>query len=360
LSFFLLQPRLRKKSLTVAIAVVLSILISYGLHVVNYGDYDGLLRIGRFAFNAFFLFLLFDARNYLPTPSAKLVLISILSLLTIVIYQNFFDSSFRMPETWFALSADIEHAENFYIETKETLRASGPYTEPSVLGMVFCCLYAFGLRLDNKYRKLTSLLCAFGVLLSGSLLGLVGLGALYFSTMRNRKIGIKAVLIGAPVLALLALALVSLTGYGLAFLDRTYEESQWFDVSTQARLIKPFSLILEIFYDYNFLGFPGDIYTQYLSTGLYDSQGNFPGHNGFLGMIMSFGIFGVWFIWLIFSQTLSLEESMLLLIIGSQSGNFFSYEKIFLMIFVVLSIRGSGSSINLNARSKSKPQRHSS
>jgi len=356
----LLHSKIRTSSLIISIAAVSAIFISYSVHIINYGDDGGLLRIGRFAFNAFVLFLLLDKQNYLPTPSAKLVLISTSSLLTFAIYQNFYDPSLRMPAAWFALSADIDQAGDFYLATKETLRASGPYSEPSVLGMVFCCLYAFGLRLESKYRKFSSLLCTFGVLLSGSLLGLVGLGALYFSSIQNRKIGIKKILIGAPALAILAFALVSLTGYGLAFLDRTYEESQWFDVSTQARLIKPFSLILEIFSDYNFLGFPGDIYTQYLSTGIYDSQGNFPGHNGFLGLIMSFGLFGAWFIWLAFNQALSLEEGMLLLLIGSQSGNFLSYEKIFLMIFVILSTRGTRNSIGLASGSQSSRRGYSS
>lgn len=340
------RSKLRRSSLISATAVVTAILFSFGLYVAKYDDTQGILRIGRFALNAFALFLLLDKKNSLPTPSSVLTILGICLLLIMVSYQNFFDPSFRTPHTWFALDSDTDDTGRFYARDKETLRASGPYSEPSVLGMVFCCLFSFGLRLKDRYRKISSLLCTLGVFLSGSLLGLLGLIAIYLSTIRDRKTAIRVVLIGAPAMALLATTLITWTGYGLAVFDRTYEGSQWLDVSTQARITKPFILIFLIFSDLNLFGFPGDIYTHYLGTGLYDSLGNFPGHNGFLGTVMSFGIFGLWFIWLLFRRTLTLEEAMLLIIIGSQSGNFFSYEKVFLMIFTILSTRGIRRSID--------------
>ena len=106
-------------------------------------------------------------------------------------------------------------------------------------------------------------------------------------------------------------------------------------ISALARIIYPFALIKENVENWDLLGYPGDAYNHFWYTGLYASAGEYPGHNGILSLIISFGFVGmILLIWMLFQCSVGGGLGLFtLLIIASQSGNFLSYEKVFLMVY---------------------------
>ncbi len=341
-------------SLTIAFTVAASLLIAFVVNVIKYDDANNTLKIFRFSVNVFALFLILNRRNYIYPPSINIIKYSIILLFIFIAYQIFFDTSFRVPSNWIALSGDS--TEVFVVDEYRSfsvIRGSGPYTEPSVLGMIFSCLFAFCLKIKTKVGFALSILCMLIIFLSGSLLGFIGLISIASVSIYKKEINRMVVLqflVGAVVLGIV---LFYFSSNRFAIFERSYSEGSSLDESTLTRIFYPFILIFYNFINLDFFGFSGDIYSHFLYTGLYNSLGNFPGHNGFLGVIITFGLIGMMIVWLLFDKLVGWEEAVVVILIGSQSGNFFSYEKVFLMLYVVMTLRGFKMHLNNKKKNQS-------
>lgn len=329
---------LRKSSLGLAFLVVIAMTISHMMFIARYQDDPGLLRMFRFSFNAFVLFLLVGNSGAAVHPNR--LLISLVSVLLCLLagYQYFFDLTFRLPGEWLALGDDLVAKSNeiFYGMSR---RVAGIYSEPSAFAMIFCCLLAFGLRMDSHFKALTVTASTVGILLTGSLLGAFGLFALFAAAVFEKRIKVRKALIPAVLLIVLVAIIVRVGVFEFAVLNRFYEAGSMLDGSSMTRLVWPFLLIGKIFAEFNFFGYPGDIYAHFLGSGIYSSLGDFPGHNGILLLVMNYGLFGVAFMLALLRKMRSADEVVLLFVIGSQSGNFLSYEKVFIFLFVIFVLR---------------------
>jgi len=318
--------------------IPLLILICFTMHVYNYGESEYLARILRYCFTAWALFFILNSSCTIPPPPEKFLLAAVIILLFIAGYQNFVDPFAKAPNQLMALKTeylDIELArEVFDAEINGKLRASGLYTEPSVLALVSCCILFIALASADKLKNVIIWLVLLVVFLSGSLLGYIGVTMLLFLVYRSEIFRSEKVM-------LLFVFAVPIAIFSLFFMlaERSAGGGELLDGSSMVRLVYPFIIINENFKNFDFLGYCGDIYTHFLSLNLYDSMGNYPGHNGFLSLIQAFGIFGVVMILILFNRLRHLMEYVIIFLIGSQSGNFFSYEKVYLMAYMVLVYR---------------------
>jgi len=329
-----------KTSIGINLSVLIPVLIltCFTFHLIKYGESAFFTRVLRYSFTAWALyFLLNSTRSILPPPE-KLLLFIVCILLFVAWYQNYVDPFAKAPNELMALKTSYLDTDSFkeIIDSQlgNKLRASGLYTEPSVLSLVSSCLLILTLSYSTKLKVIITILILCTVVLSGSLLGYIGVLGFLFLNYKNEMFFNKKVLF-VFVLAI-PLGLFALTGL---LEERAADSGQMIDSSTMARVVYPFVIIFENFRNFDLLGYCGDIYNHFLYLGIYDTPGNYPGHNGLLATVQAYGIFGVLMIFLLFKRLNSSIEYFIIFLIGSQSGNFFSYEKVFLMVYMVLVYR---------------------
>ena len=329
-----------KTSASINLSILIPILITtcFIFHLIKYGESDFFARMMRYCFTAWALYYLLNSLRTIPPPPESILLVGISILFYVAWYQNFIDPYFKAPNEYMALKTyflDSDILRTISIEQFEgKLRASGLYTEPSVLALVSSCILFIALNSAKRFILIIIILTVCTVVLSGSLLGYIGVFGILFIKYKKKVFTNKKVLL--VFLIFLPLALFALM---LLIEERSAGTGKLLDGSTMTRLVYPFVIIIENFKNFDFLGYCGDLYTHYLYLNIYDTPGNFPGHNGFLAMIQNYGIFGVAMLLILFKRLNSSLEYFIIFLIGSQSGNFFSYEKVFLMVYMVLVYR---------------------
>jgi hypothetical protein len=325
-------------SITLSTLVPALILFAFAIHILNYGEYENFARILRFCFTASILYLLIGSKATIKPPPEKVIVIVLIFLVTLVLYQYFINPYIKAPNSLMALQSEyLEVSDKIditYYEFDQALRPSGPYTEPSVLALVACCIYNIILPMQLKFKKLLILLIVIIIFLSSSLLGYIGFFGTFFLQYRKSLVKNKKLLLISPLL--IAIAYFS---FSALILGRNHESGDVLDSSMLVRTVSPFIIIIENFMNFDLLGYPGDLYSHFLSLNIYSTMGEFPGHNGLLGLIQTFGLAGIFFIFLLFKTLKCPVEYFIVFLIGSQSGNFFSYEKVFLMIYVPMVYR---------------------
>ena len=111
------------------------------------------------------------------------------------------------------------------------------------------------------------------------------------------------------------------------------------DASGNTRFIDPLKLIAYEFKNYNYFGVPSNTYNYFLITNLYQSTADFPMHNGILNLIIWFGIFGFIHLYCLIKKLNNSTEYILIFLVGFQNGNFYSYEKVFTIIYLIFFYR---------------------
>jgi hypothetical protein len=325
-------------SLILSIFIPALIITAYVFHLVKYGESEYLARILRYCFTAWLLFLLIIPNLSIKRPPVSLVFSALSMMIFFALYQNFIDPFAKASNSLMALKTeflDVSNVADIYVsEQNGQYRASGPYTEPSVLALLASCLLLIGQCYKERTKRYIIGMSLTVIFLSGSLLGYIGFIGIMFLAYKKQLLESRL----STVVVLLAMPAVF---YAFTFLleGRSFEGDNLLDSSLLARVVYPFIIIYENFMNNDFLGYCGDLYTHFLSLGIYNSPGGYPGHNGFLALIQMFGVFGIIIIVFLFRRLESPIEYFIVFLIGSQSGNFFSYEKVFLMVYMILICR---------------------
>lgn len=333
-----------------AFAVAASIIILLIINLAEIGYSSEYLRIIRVSFCAFILFLLINRTNYLPLPNNKLFFSLIVGLLAIVFYQILIDPSLQIPSIYFSGLENLGDLENSINPINlinlptYTLRTNGIFSEPSYLGMMLSCIYLFLLNSNNYLKRNTKyiliILIIIAILISGSGIGIFSLIiiSIYYLRINKFKNFIPIVII-LFLLFIFIKTIQSSVDISFSLLERFVDSGSEFDHSSEVRFFNPFLLIADNLYHGKLFGVLLNNYDYYLRTGLYLSEEDFPMHNGVINLIIMYGFFGIWYILKLAKNLNSTDEYIIVLTIGMQNGSFFSYEKVFLIIYVVYTLR---------------------
>ncbi len=340
LTAYVARHKITKTAFQRAFLLCIAVSFSYSFTFIKYGYQDQLLRQFPTIISLFFLITLFRKNISIRPPTSGLVLVISISLCMITFYQLFVDRSLQLPGYLFAKGSNLFSADeqSSAEDLSNILRANGIYSEPSYLGMVLCCLYTMIITGRNRYKAYGALVILITQLLAGSALGIFGtiLITLIFVADHPRKYFMIVASIGA--LAITYALLDPLSGsHELHILNRVTSEDS--DASLAVRFFNPFILILENITNYDWFGVPSNFYQHFLYTGIYSGLGDFPGHNGILGMLIQYGLVGLIILISVFSQLKRPIEWCLLLIIASQSGGFLTYDKVLSLVLVILVVR---------------------
>jgi hypothetical protein len=343
-AIFFSRRQIKGRWIAESLIISAFVLVSYLWVVAKYGYTEGGLRVLRFAVCALFLLLL--ARKQVVIGRLNYVwLVFAIAVATIPAWiQIFVTKSFQVPLKYFAVGENLGLADSAFLYDfyANTLRANGIYSEPSYLGMVLCCLYSFVWFKKSIFRDVLIAYLWVTQLLVGSLLGVVGMVmlSLVFLWETRSEINIKILFsIFAVVLVGVFVALFLNENYDFDVYNRVFSSDGQDDVSMQARILYPLILIYENMVNGDIFGIPINEFEHFLYTGLYTDYSSFPGHNGFLALITQNGFVGIFIVFIIVKRVRNLIELLLLVLIGSQSGNFLSYEKVFTMVFVLTVFR---------------------
>lgn len=340
LSLYLVRHRIDKNSLQKSLWLCIAVSLSYFLVLARYGYQDQLLRSLPTIVSLAALVLLLNKELYIPAPSEKIISTIALFICSIAWYQLFIDKSLQLPEYLFAKGSNLSYTDDIsiYAYHQNTLRANSIYTEPSYLGMILCCLYALISKNTIRRKNLIILIIIITQLLCGSALGIFGtalITAILIAKSSSKKVLLPILLIAPPLIHLLFSQL--LHKYEFTLLTRMLNEGG--DASFLVRIVNPFFLIAENIANFDYLGIPSNFYDHFLYTGLYNSMGDFPGHNGILGLVLHYGIAGMLIIALILTKLKNPLEWCLFLIIFSQNGSFLSYDKVLTFTFTLMTTR---------------------
>lgn len=349
LIFKILAQELGNEDFKNGLYVSLSILFCLLINLVE-GYNDEFFRVLRFSLNGFILFFLLNKNYCLPIPSKNFMFLVIFFLVFIVSYQVFVDPYFQIDQNFFSTKENLGIVENEINNRTIILRTNGIFSEPSYLGMVLCCIFSLIINSNNtdKFIKiLQSILLIFTLIISGSGLGLAGLILLSIDYLLRMKL--KKTILFFIMLSIILITIISIldssTNLTFSILERILTVKTDGDASGETRFLHPFNLIYYNFYNGRIFGSLFDNYQFFLNTNLYTDPSDFPMHNGILNLIILFGIFGIWYIFKIIYKLNSSTEIILFLIVGMQNGNFFSYEKVFALVYILFTLR---SFINTN------------
>lgn len=317
------------------------VLFSFVWVLARYGYDEKLLSLFPISISIFFLYAILRYEMAIKLPSANALIGVTVIICSVAWYQIIVDRTFQVPEYFFAMGSNISFTEDsdIYDLYKYSLRTNGIYSEPSYLGMVLCCLYLLLFSSDAKYRIPVMLFVVITQIVVGSGLGIVGMILLTFVLMRRMsfRYWLPFVLVSIAIMWLLIGGVLS--GYDFAFGNRLASAGVAGDSSGVVRFLSPFLLIYENFINFDWFGVPSNFYSHYMYTNLYGSMSDFPGHNGILGLLIQFGLFGILMLVVLSKRLKSQVEWVVVLIIGSQNGSFLTYEKVFSLIFVILALR---------------------
>lgn len=346
LIWFITKESISSLNVKTPLKLVPMLLLSYLWVLIRYGYDEKILSIFPLTISVFFLFYLLRRNLYISPPSSALLTFLTVFLCVIAGYQLFFDKSFQIPPTYYAMGENLASADsmNVYEFYAYSLRANSIYSEPSYLGMILCCLYVLIFYSDALYKGPLLLLIFLTLILTGSGIGTVGLGILTLTMYADLSTRMKfyystAVLFGFLLIVFLASGVLG--QYDFALFDRVSDFSRQGDTTFEIRFINPFILIFENVVNFDWFGVPSNFYDHFYYTNLYDNMEYFPGHNGILGLFIQFGVLGFIVLYLVFRQLLSPVEFALFFIIGSQNGALLTYEKAFSILFVLAVLRGS-------------------
>ncbi|WP_139751868.1 hypothetical protein [Aeromonas media] len=344
---YLVRNEFTMSALRESVVISVAITISFVAVIFKYGYSENLLRLFPTLICAMLLVLIFRKNTAIPAPNSRLVLITLFFICIVALYQLFIDRSLQVPDSLLAkgegsnisLAAD----DSIYDYYTYMLRANSIYTEPSYFGMVLCSLYVLVLKSNQKLKFFVITMIIITLMLSGSVLGIIGV-MLLTSVLFNNRFNVFVFIFIFFLLFFLLFATTgfqwisdSIMGYDLSFVDRLSNIGD--DGSFVVRLLNPIYLISENINNVDLFGVPSDFYHHYLYTGLYSSLGDFPGHNGILSLILHYGLAGVLVIFFVLRQLNSPLELIVLIIVASQNGSFLTYDKVLSIMFVIFSIR---------------------
>lgn len=340
---FLFRNKLSVTDFKVPLILISLVVLSFIWVLVKYGYDDQILRVFPVSIAILFLFSLLKPDRSIESPPVTFLVGVTLIISLVVWYQIFVDRALQVPEYLFAMGSNSSFSEDVskYEFAKNALRSNGIYSEPSYMGMVLCCLFAFIFKSTGWLRNIGLLIIIVTQLISGSALGIIGLFFLMIVLVGRSSFKHLITVFVFGLLAQFIVTNMTAINFDFSFGDRIESVASASDGSTQARLISPFFLIYENIANFDWFGVPSNYFDHFLYTYLYVTMGDFPGHNGLLGMIMLYGIGGVAILYVLFSRLKNPLEWILVIIIGSQNGGFVTYEKVFSLLYVILTIRGA-------------------
>lgn len=213
-------------------------------------------------------------------------------------------------------------------------RPSATFSEPSYLGMVCCCLFVMAGRTHTGTQRFTIFALLFMVcVVASTALGILGVLALYGTSVAKENariapvVGMLGLVVGFLALFMIGAEKMAPGRLGLLLSGR--------DISGLARFYEPFALILHNA-EHQFFGVPAtEAAVYYDRFGLIPALDDPPLHNGLLNLLIFYGYGGLVLLFLLFSSLKTTEERLLLLIVGMQNGEIFSYSKVALLVLVV-------------------------
>lgn len=341
---YLVRNNLSVLHLRVPFLLTPLILLSYLWVLVRYGYDQRILSIYPTLISTFFLFAILCNGISIKMPTPKVLVGVTMIICSVAWYQLFVDRSLQVPEIYFAVGSNMSLTDDpsIYDFYKYILRTNSIYSEPSYFGMVLCCLYVLIFYSTTKLKLTVILIVTITQLIAGSGLGIAGMLILITLTFLKgfsiqKILRLKAKLI--TIILLLVILSRSLESFEWAIFERVISSITEGDSSGTVRFFSPITLIFENFKNGDWIGVPSNFYDHFMYTNLYSTMGDFPGHNGILGLVIQFGLFGI-VVLVALARRLRLSlELALVMIIGSQNGGFLTYEKVFSIIFIILVIR---------------------
>lgn len=361
---YLVRNNLSLAALKIPFLLTPLILLSYFWVLARYGYDERILSVFPTLISMFFLFAILRKGISIKLPSASVLVGVTLIICSVAWYQLFVDNSLQVPESYFAMGSNISLAEdsNVYDFYQNILRTDSIYSEPSYFGMVLCCLYVLFFYSTTKLKLPAILIIIITQLMAGSGLGIAGMLFLITFTLLKGFSPQSILRLTVGVIAIIFMLVLlnrSLDSFEWAIFERVTSASAEGDSSGNVRFLSPFILIFENIKNGDWIGVPSNFYDHFMYTNLYDSMGDFPGHNGILGILTLFGLFGLLMLVLLAKRLRSPLEWSLVLIIGSQNGGFLTYEKVFSLIFIILALRGALSNQFFLKRKNAELQRPS-
>lgn len=330
-------------------AILFAYIMSFGwfvFYLTNQAPLGNVLRDFRVLLMGVLFFVVVDGRPLRIPLLERHLLTAIFAAAGLAIIQDVMRRlgvSYAVPAHFFAIDSDPSlAAEGVKLAAlggyEFQFRASGLYSEPSYLGWICVSLLYVAMNLPRGWRRLVAVsVCLLGVVVSQSVLGLVAAAGLML-LMARRQVVRSYIPYVLTVLALGAVA-VMVGGVG----DRLSGVLRLSDASATVRLLEPFAAISDVFVEVPFGIPPGTP----LSVGLNDMEfvENVPMHNAFLNLFIYFGTLGFVVAFLMFSVMKTHAERWLLFVALTQNGGFFSPDKVFVLVFVILVARGLRQSI---------------
>lgn len=262
--------------------------------------------------------------------------------LILVIFQFIFPSSrfLFLKDSFYYKSSNLNYsAVTRAIEYgyKISLRPSAFYTEPSYLGMVCCCLFAINtINQRIKYKNIISLIIILIVVLSRSSLGILGLVLIIINTIKTHKI---------ILISLSTCMIFIILNFDIDFFlgNRLNDILSIKDASTIIRFTNPIKLILSNINDNLYFGIPRSACaTHFTKNGILKTGDDFPFHNSILNLLINYGFPGIYIIFYLFKTfCLNKIEVLILFICMCQNGDFFSYDKVFVITLTFALLRNN-------------------
>jgi hypothetical protein len=347
--------RLLNFNVYVGLALSVGVLLSYWWVIVRYGyaEWGDTARVMRYMFCMFAFSALIGQKLQIRPPPTSLIAVASFVLVAVALYQGFIDRSAQINPSLFALGENTGFTEDqqIYRYYENSIRVNSIYSEASVYGMMLVCLFA---ALSGRLGRLAAacrVALVFAAAISGSGLAAVGMaGALLLQGLRRgntKNFALYWAAIAGGTVGLFALFGYLSKSYDFELFDRLAGGAAS-DTSAQARVFGPFVLIWENLANGDIFGIPVNSFSHFFYTGAYLDLDDYPGHNGILSTLIHFGLIGVLALGWAFNQVRGPLALWMVLIIGSQSGNFFSYEKVFLMLYFSSLV----STLNHNPRSQ--------
>lgn len=269
---------------------------------------------------------------------------------SIIIQTYFYDIGIPLvvPNFFFSISDDGALAYTALQKANEigyilSIRQSGFFSEPSYFGLILISINYVSLSIYGKnitsYWIFSLLLLA--SIISGTFYGQVGLilSLLIWSTNKKPNFAYKltAIIAGAFLLILM----LTLFQENIKMLERIDLILSGGDESYTTRFVKPFEIMA-----YNLINQPfgmplSGAYNHYLQLGFYGANDDPPFHNALYNTFICYGYLGCIVVFSLFSKLKNRNEILYCIILMSQNGSLFSFDKIFILVFILTISRTS-------------------